>query len=185
MLKVGLLIGRERSFPNALIEEVNRRNAGVMAEYIQVGEILSSAPCPYHVIVDRISHEVAFYQTYLKTAVLSGTVVINNPFWRMADDKFFGTALAERLGVVVPKTVALPMHSYPESIIGASLSNLKYPLDWQEIIAYTGMPAVLKPHWGGGWKSVVKVNSLNELINAYNQTGQLCMMLQEFINWQQ
>jgi glutathione synthase/RimK-type ligase-like ATP-grasp enzyme len=185
MLKVGLLVGRERSFPDALIAEVNRRNDGVAAEYVKVGEIASNAPCPYHVLIDRISHEVAFYQTYLKTAVLSGTVVINNPFWRMADDKFFGTALAERLGVVVPKTMALPMHSYPEGIIAASLSNLKFPLDWQQVIDYTGLPAVLKPHWGGGWKSVIKVNTLDELLAAYNNTGQLCMMLQEFINWEQ
>src|SRR5687767_14541388 len=114
MLKVGLLVGRERSFPNALINEINSRNDGVLAEYINIGEISSAAPCPYHVIIDRISHEVAFYQTFLKTAALTGSCVINNPFWRMADDKFFGTALAERLGIAVPKTVALPMHSYPE-----------------------------------------------------------------------
>ena len=37
MPKVGLLVGRERSFPNALIEEVNRRKKSVQAEYIQIG----------------------------------------------------------------------------------------------------------------------------------------------------
>ena len=103
MLKVGLLVGRERSFPDALINEVNSRNAGVIAEYVKVGEVSSSAVCDYNVIVDRISHEVVFYQPYLKAAALSGTVVINNPFWRLADDKFFGTALVERLGVSVPE----------------------------------------------------------------------------------
>src|ERR1043166_7540996 len=101
MLRVGLLVGRERSFPQALIDEVNRRNAGVMAEYIKIGEVSSADACSYHVIIDRISHEVPFYQTYLKVAALSGTTIINNPFWRMADDKFFGTALVERLGIAV------------------------------------------------------------------------------------
>ena len=43
MLKVGLLVGRERSFPDALINEVNSRNAGVVAEYVKVGEVSSSA----------------------------------------------------------------------------------------------------------------------------------------------
>jgi glutathione synthase/RimK-type ligase-like ATP-grasp enzyme len=185
MLKVGLLVGRERSFPEALIHEVNERNAGVTAEYIKIGEVSSAEPCPYHVIVDRISHEVVFYQPYLKAASLSGTIVINNPFWRMADDKFFGTALAERLGIAVPKSLILPSHSYPESIIAESLSNLKYPLDWNAIVKYTGLPAILKPHWGGGWRNVDRVDSVDELIAAYNKSYQLCMMLQEFIDWQQ
>jgi hypothetical protein len=30
MIKIGLLVGKERSFPDALIEEINQRNAGVM-----------------------------------------------------------------------------------------------------------------------------------------------------------
>ncbi|MCI0488768.1 MAG: hypothetical protein L0229_19430 [Blastocatellia bacterium] len=185
MLKAGLLVGRERSFPDALILEINNRDAGVTAEYIKVGEISSAAPCPYRVIVDRISHEVVFYQPYLKAAALSGTVVINNPFWRLADDKFFGTALVERLGIRVPKTLILPSRDYPEDVISETLSNLKSPLDWQAIAAYTGLPAILKPHWGGGWKDVHAVGSLEELLAVYNRTGRLCMMLQEFIQWEQ
>jgi glutathione synthase/RimK-type ligase-like ATP-grasp enzyme len=111
--------------------------------------------------------------------------VINNPFWRIADDKFFGTALIERIGISVPRTLILPSQSYPESIIPESLSNLTYPIDWDAVINYTGLPAILKPHYGGGWKDVHKIQSLDELLSIYNRTGQLCMMLQEFIDWQQ
>jgi hypothetical protein len=185
MLKVGLLVGRERSFPDALIAEVNSRNAGVVAQYVSVGEVASGETCPYQVIVDRISHEVVFYQPFLKAAALAGAIIINNPFWRLADDKFFGTSLAERLDIAVPKTLILPSRSYPETIIPESLSNLKSPLDWEAIARYTGLPAILKPHWGGGWKDVHRVASIDELLAVYNQTGQLCMMLQEFIDWQQ
>jgi len=185
MLKVGLLVGRERSFPDALIDSVSKRGAGVTAEYITIGEVTIDDPCPYHVIVDRISHEVVFYQPYLKQATLNGAVVINNPFWRLADDKFFGTSLIQRLGIAVPKTLILPTHSYPDSIVPASLSNLKYPLDWNAVVEYTGLPAFLKPHWGGGWKDVHRVDSLDQLISIYDGTGQLCMMLQEFIDWEQ
>lgn len=185
MIKVGLLVGRERSFPDALIEEINRRGKGVTADYIKVGHVTSADARGYDLIIDRISHEVVFYQPFLKAAALSGTTVINNTFWRNADDKFFGTALVERLGVAVPKTLILPSHSYPDSIISQSLSNLKHPLDWEAIVEYTGLPAILKPHSGGGWKDVYKVNSIDELLSAYNRTGQLVMMLQEFIGWQQ
>ena len=184
-MKIGLLVGRERSFPDALIEEINRRNGDITAEYVQIGEIQSDAPSSYSVILDRISHEVVFYQAFLKKATLTGTTVINNPFWRLADDKFFGTAMVQQMGIAVPKTLIIPSRSYPESIVPESLRNLKHPIDWSAIVAHTGLPAILKPHWGGGWKDVHRIDTLEQLLTVYNQTGQLCMMLQEFIQWQQ
>ncbi|OGO41861.1 MAG: glutathione synthase, partial [Chloroflexi bacterium RBG_16_57_9] len=185
MRKIGLLVGRERSFPDALIQEVNRREAGVVAEFVQLGGTRMAEPCPYHVLVDRISHEVPYYQLYLKNAVLSGTIVINNPFWRVADDKFFGTSLADKLGIAVPKTVVLPNKDYLEGIVSESLRNLIYPLDWDGIIQYVGLPAILKPHWGGGWRDVYRVESLLELTWRYDESGRKTMILQEFIEWDQ
>ena len=183
--RVGLLVGRERSFPDALIAEINTRDSGVSAEYVRIGHTELGDPTPYAVIVDRISHEVSYYQTYLKRAALAGTYVVNNPFWRIADDKFFGTCLAEKLGIAVPRTVALPNKDYPEGIVTESLSNLIYPVDWQAAIDYTGLPAYLKPHWGGGWRAVSRIESLDELFEAYNASGEHCMILQESIEWQQ
>ena len=123
-LKVGLLVGRERSFPDALIAEINRRGQGVTAEYVSVGGVTMDDLLGYRVLVDRISHDVPFYQPLLKYAALQGAYVINNPFWRIADDKFFGTALAHRLGVAVPKTVVLPNHSHSADVSRESLRNL-------------------------------------------------------------
>ena len=181
--KIGLIVGREWSFPPAFIEEVNRRDAGVFAEYVKLGGTQANEPCPYAVIIDRISHEIPYYRTYLKNAMLQGAYLINNPFWWSADDKFFGTSLAEKLGVAVPKTVALPSHSYVDGVVNESLRNLEYPIDWDKLIGYVGLPAILKDAWGGGWKHVYKVNTVDELIEAYDRTGQLCMILQEFIEW--
>ncbi len=183
--RVGLLVGRERSFPDALIAEINARHCGVVAEYVRIGHTSFEDPCEYDVLVDRISHEVTYYQTFLKRAALSGAYVINNPFWRIADDKFFGTTLASRLGIKVPRTVALPNHSYPEGIVAESLGNLIYPLRWEEIVSYVGLPAYLKPHWGGGWKEVHRIDSLEELLFHYDRSAQYCMILQEGIEWEQ
>ena len=182
--KIGVLFGRENTFPWALIEEINKRNVkGVTAEPVQVGGVIMSKPSEYRVIVDRISQDVEFYRGYLKNAVLSGTTVINNPFWWTADDKFFNYALSEKLGVATPKTVLLPHNQHPPDITAQSLRNLIYPLNWQEIFDYIGFPAFLKPYSGGGWKHVYKVNSPEELMWAYNQTGSLCMTLQEAIEF--
>ena len=89
-LKIGLIVGREWSFPPAFIEEVNRRDEGVVAEYVTLGAPAMYEPCPYAVMIDRISHEVPFYRTYLKQAALQGCQV----FWKTGRGD--GTAKDER-----------------------------------------------------------------------------------------
>lgn len=184
MTKIGLLVGRENTFPPAFIEHVNGRNAGITAEYCLLGGTRVNEPAPYAVIIDRISHEIPYYRSHLKNAAVNGTVVINSPFWFPADDKFIGSAIVEKLGVAIPRTLALPNHDYIPDISRESLRNLTFPLPWQEFVDYTGLPAFLKPSVGGGWKYVFKVNSVEELIHAYDQTGQLPMILQEGIEFE-
>lgn len=184
-LKIGLIVGREWSFPPAFIEEVNRRNQGVTAEFVQLGGTRMNEETPYRVIVDRISHEVPYYRSYLKNATLQGVKVINDPFMWTADDKFFGASLCDRLGVASPKTLVLPNKEYIPGIVpNESLRNLMYPLDWVWIEGYIGMPCVLKDAHGGGWRDVYVVRSLDELIWRYDQSGMLTMIVQEFISWE-
>jgi hypothetical protein len=184
--KVGLIVGREWSFPPAFIEEVNRRDEGVVAEYVKLGAPHMDDPSEYAVIIDRISHEVPFYRTYLKQAALMGCSVVNNPFMWTADDKFFGAALATKLGIAHPKTVVLPNKEYiPGVVHEESLRNLQYPLDWQGVVDYVGMPCILKDAHGGGLKDVYVCRSLDELIHHYDTSGLLTMIVQEFIEWDQ
>jgi hypothetical protein len=184
-MKVGLLVGREWSFPPAFLEEVNRRGAGVTAEFARLGGTRLDEPVPYAVLIDRISHEVPYYRSYLKYAVLQGVTVINNPFMWTADDKFFEAALATKLGVAHPKTVVLPNKDYVPGIVPTeSLRNLVYPLDWQGLVEHVGLPCVLKDAHGGGWRNVSVCHSLDELIHHYNQSGLLTMVVQEFIRWE-
>src|SRR5216117_66348 len=189
MKTVGLLCGREYSFPPAFIERVKKLGAkdGVAAEFVKLGGTRMGEPSRYSVIVDRISHEVEYYRGFLKHAVLEGTYVINNPFWWTADDKFFNYAVAQKLGVAVPKTVVLPQKSYPADIdlTEESLHNLGYPIDWDGLLDYVGRPAILKPYSGGGWKHVYKVDDRADLISAYDGTGPYCMTLQQFIHFDQ
>src|SRR5579864_8057264 len=107
--KIGIIFGMEKTFPGAFVEKVNSMgNHDIHAEFVKIGGIQMAAPSGYRVIVDRISHDIPFYRAYLKNAALNGTIVINNPFWWSADDKFFNYALAHKLGVAVPPTVILP-----------------------------------------------------------------------------
>lgn len=185
MKRVGILVGRERSFPDGLIAEVARRDAGVVAEYAKLDLTPVESPPPYDVLVDRISHEITCYQPVLKACALAGARVVNNPFWRIADDKAFGTALAAKLGVPVPKTYVLPSKAYGEDITAGSLSNLVFPLSWEAMVRELGLPIFLKPHWGGGFRDVHRVSSLEELLAVYDRTGRLTMIAQEAIEWTQ
>ena len=186
MKKIGVLFGQENTFPGALVERINSFEMdGVRAEFVEVGGVKMAEPCGYAVIVDRISHDMPFYRSYLKNAALTGTKVINNPFWWSADDKFFNYALAEKLGVAVPKTALIPHKFFPPQINAQSLRNLQFPLNWDEIFGYVGFPAFLKPHDGGGWRDVFHVHDAAQFFGAYDQTRDLCMTLQAAVNFKE
>jgi hypothetical protein len=183
--RIGLLVGREWSFPPAFIDEVNRRDQGVLAEPVAIGAVAMDQPCPYDVIVDRISHEVPFYRTYLKQCVLEGVAVVNNPFMWTADDKFFGAALITKLGVPSPRTFALPNKDYIKGIDRQeSLRNLQL-VDWEGLVRDLGLPCILKDAHGGGWRDVYVCHTLEELIRNYDDSGLLTMVAQEFIHFDQ
>lgn len=179
MKTIGILFGRERSFPHALIERINSLgDPDLTAEPVNINKVAQGETTAYAVILDRISQDVPFYRSYLKNAALCGTAVVNNPFWWSADEKFFNNCLATKLGVAVPRTVILPSKEHPADCTAESFSNLAYPLDWDGIFGYVGWPAYFKPHAGGGWKNVYRVANEDEFYKAYAETGQLVMMLQ-------
>jgi glutathione synthase/RimK-type ligase-like ATP-grasp enzyme len=184
MKKIGILFGIENSFPGALVEHINARNiTGIEAEFVRTGAVRLDKPPSYSVIVDRISHDVPFYRAYLKHAALHGTVVINNPFWWSADDKFFNYTLAAKLGVAVPETVILPHKQLPEGTTDHSMRNLEFPLDWDAMFAYVGEHGFLKPIDGGGWRDVYHVHNREEFFRAYDQSRDLCMMYQKAVDF--
>ncbi|RYY87356.1 MAG: hypothetical protein EOO15_12075, partial [Chitinophagaceae bacterium] len=100
MKKIGILHGKERSFPTAIIERINSKGIeGITAESVKIDKAMQGEPSGYAVIIDRISQDVPFYRTWLKNAALRGTAVINNPFWWSADEKYFNNCLMTQIGV--------------------------------------------------------------------------------------
>ena len=144
MKRIGILFGQERSFPQALVERINREGRGVVAEPVVVGGIGLGQPAKYDLILDRISQDIPFYRAILKKAVADGTIVVNNPFWWSADDKFFNNVVARQVGVAVPKTVILPSNQHPPDTTSESMSNLVFPLEWDEIVPVHRLPGLLQ-----------------------------------------
>lgn len=182
MKKIGILFGQENTFPQAFVDRVNEKQSEFQAEFVYIDRVEQSVPTDYAVIIDRISQDVPFYKAFLKNAALTGTAVVNNPFWWAADEKFFNNALAVQLGVPVPKTILLPSKHRPDDTNHNSFRNLGH-MNWDAIFSHIGFPAFMKPHAGGGWKSVYKVDNPDEMFKAYDETGQLVMLYQEAIDF--
>ena len=184
MKRIGVLFGMENSFPGALVERINAKSVdGIRAEFVHTGAVHLDRPPRYAVIVDRISHRIPFYRAFLKQAALGGAIVINDPFWASADDKFFNCALAAKLGVAVPPTVILPHKEHPPDTTERSMRNLQFPLDWDDVFAYVGENGFLKPVDGGGWRDVHHVRSREEFFRAYDESRDLCMMYQKAVEF--
>src|SRR5665213_3804893 len=116
MKLIGVLFGEEQTFPPALVEHINACGGGeIRAESVQVGAVKMAEWSRYDVILDRISQDVPFFHSVLRNAMLSGTRVVNNPFWTIDDDKFFSYALARRMAIPVPRTVVFPTKTHPVS----------------------------------------------------------------------
>jgi hypothetical protein len=159
MKKVGILVGREQTFPESIIKSINEKGAGkVTAEQITVGGIRMDEPKQWDVIIDRISHEVPYYRATLKRLALEGNIHHQQSLLVVGGRQVLQLLTCGEDRSCDPKTVLLPQHDYIKDITSESLRNLEFPIDWQGVVDYVGFPAFLKPHDGGGWKNVSKIH---------------------------
>lgn len=178
---VGLIVGREQDWPDSFIAELAARDAGATAEFVKLGGTYLDDACLYPVIFDRMSHEIPYYRTYVKYAALNGSYIINNPFVWSADNRFFGTTIANRLGLKSPRTIVLPNKETLAETIPDSFRNLEYPMNWEGITEYIGVPAIFKEIRSGGRRLSFRVHNVDELIQRYDESGTSTMILQELI----
>src|SRR5688500_14191530 len=65
--RIGVLFGMEDTFPWALIDAINKQGGDdAEAGPVEISFLKDDGVLPYDLILDRISHEVPFYRTYLK-----------------------------------------------------------------------------------------------------------------------
>lgn len=180
-LRIGFLIGREKDLPDAVMARVNEDHEDVRAELIKIGGTYPDEPVPYAVIVDRMSHEIPYYRTFVCFAGLQGCYIINNPFVWANDTKFLSAALLDKLGIKTPRTVVLPNKDVLTDTVPDSFRNLNYPMDWQGIVDQIGSPAIFKDVRSGGRRFAHRVSGVDELIQRYDESGTRTMILQQVI----
>ena len=179
--KIGLIIGQEWDWPEAFMEAVNESDVNATAELVKLGGTFMNESCDYDVIIDRISHEIPYYRAYLKYASIQGAYIINNPYTWSADSKFSSTALVNRLGLNSPRTVVLPNKQVERDVTPNAFRNLSYPMDWQAIIDYVGVPAIFKDNHASGRRGVHRVHNVDELIQRYDESSTRTKILQQII----
>ncbi len=115
MKKIGILHGKENTFPPALIDKINSRKvAGIVAERVMIDKLMQGDPTelrghrrPH--LAGRARSTAPTSRTPRSTAPRSSTTRSGG----RADDKFFNNCLATKVGVAVPKTVLLPSKEHP------------------------------------------------------------------------
>lgn len=175
-MKIGLLESRLDPFINDLMEKLS----GLPVDFISFSGQLAPLKSDYRVIVDRLSFHHPFLQEMLKNLSLDGSYVINNPFSVAATNKLVEIKICSNLGISFPKTVVLPDVTAQEN-----LGEIIDDLDWQKTIQEVGLPCIIKPYNGSGWEHVYRVNSEEELKDAYEKVKHRHVVLvQEVIQFQ-
>ena len=173
---LGLLHGREETFPPALLAELNARQAGVHGESIMISSVEALERSPYRLLVDRISGKVPYFRSFLRQQSWLGVACM--PALALQDlDRVSLAQLALQARVHAPATILLPHQTHPPGVEGDDLSNLAYPMPWEQYLGQIGLPASLRSaKLGTG--PVYRVNSLGELWQAYGKSGDQLMVVQ-------
>ncbi|MBS2040689.1 hypothetical protein JST97_37225 [bacterium] len=173
---LGILHGREETFPPALLAELNGRQAGVHGESITLSSVEALERSPFRLLVDRISSRVPYYRSFIRQQQLLG--VSSLPVPELGELDRVGLAqLALQARVQALPTVLLPHHSHPAGVTGEDLSNLAYPMPWENYLRQMGLPATLRDaRLGSG--PTYRVGSLSELWGAYGKSGDGLMVVQ-------
>lgn len=176
---IGVLHGREETFPAAVIQEINEREGSVRAESIVLGGLFPTTEPDHVVVLDRISHLVPFYRSYLRQQARVGAHILPEPVALQALDRLIVSQVALELEIPSLPLVALPTKNHPPGVTGDDLNNLVYPLPWESILERVGFPAVFRPVRLQN-NARVAVNSLRQLWDAYALTADRQVVLQTF-----
>jgi hypothetical protein len=98
-----------------------------LQEAVSIDKVVQNKDGEYAVIIDRISR-CSLLSCVSKNAALTGTNVINNPFWWSADDdKFFNNSLADTLEYHYPIRFYCHPAEHPTDTTGKVIQKLKIP----------------------------------------------------------
>lgn len=173
---VGILEFRENDFIRSVISGLS----GIPTEHIRVNHHLHPSASPYRLIVDRVSFCDPFLRHLMRYWSITGTYVLNDPFFTLVHDKLSELLLYDQLSIHHPRTVLLPRVNTTED-----MSEMVLPPDWDVIGAIVGFPCIVKPIDGYAWEDVSVVQDAAELRALYEASKEKrTFLLQERIRFE-
>jgi hypothetical protein len=186
LVRIGLLVGDESALEQALAARA-MATAGVVVERVRVGAACEQQPWRQDVVIDRVSHRVPHYRSWLAAAAAGGVSVVPDPACVAAADGFAALSVAARLGLEAPRTVLLPQKAYgADAEASGALGHLAFPFDWKAAVDHVGFPARLRsvpravdaPAWPGG-EVAHEVADWAALHAAFDASGERPNLLEE------
>ena len=187
--KFGLLLGDEEDWPGALealfrrlnpVIKYRRKTYQFELERIRIHPFNLRSAARNDLVIDRIAYWHDNPREWLKKAALvNGVYLPNNPFTFQSMEKHSAYCAMIRLGLHIPDTWLIPAKSGPDTE-KYRITSARYH-DWFDlpgIANQIGYPLYMKPFDGGGWRDVSRIGSDDELIQAYDRSGQSLMHLQ-------
>jgi D-ala D-ala ligase C-terminus len=189
---IGLLLGTEEDWPTAfemLVRRLGPVTDGAGTQHSYATERLTIEPfdlrsTPRHdLVIDRLAYWYYHPREWLKkVALMNDVYLLNSPFTFQALEKHAAYCAMMRLGFKVPATVLVPYKNPPDHAKWA-YTSAKYnePFDLDAIAETMGYPLFMKPYDGGAWVGVSRVTGPEQLHQAYDESGQRLMHLQQSI----
>ncbi|SDP22785.1 hypothetical protein SAMN04515671_3332 [Nakamurella panacisegetis] len=189
---IGLLLGTEDDWPRAFETLTRRlgavhhrgRDHHVSTERITIEPFDLRDPVRHDLVIDRLAWWYYHPREWLKKAALvNDTYLLNNPFTFQAMEKHSAYCAMIRLGFDIPSTVLVPYKNpldHEKWAYTADTYNLPFELD--TVAERVGYPMYMKPFDGGAWRGVSRVDDVETLHRAYDQSGQMLMHLQAAVS---
>jgi len=191
--KIGLSLGADICWPicyEALLRQLDLHlsiggdTVNFECSRVQIEPFDLRQPCPYDVVIDRLTHWYHTSREWIKKAILVNDLyVFNNPWSLQSMEKQTTYAAMMRLGFPVPDTWMIPPKRYQESNdLQPTLTRYAKLFDLGAIGDRIGYPLYMKPYDGGAWVGVTGIKSRQELLNAYESSGTRVMNLQKGVD---
>lgn len=141
-------------------------------------------PTRYDLVIDRLTHWYHPSREWIKKSILMDDMyVFNNPWSVQSMEKQTTYCAMMKLGLPVPETWLLPPKEYEDlPDLEPTLTQYARLFDLKTIGDDLGYPLFMKPYDGGGWVGVSKIDDLEGLQKAYDESGKFVMHVQKGVH---
>ena len=186
---IGLLLGTENDWPVAF-ESLVRALGPIPDSRGDVHELTTERTTiePFNLrdkprqglVIDRLAYWYYVPREWLKKiALMDDVYLLNSPFTFQSMEKHSAYCAMMRLGLKIPETVLVPFKNpvdHAKYAYTAQRYNRQF--DLTAVAETVGYPMYMKPFDGGAWRGVSRIESPEDLLRAYDDSGEMLMHLQ-------